>query len=817
MKIFILLVILFYDIHAFAQPGLDEFGRNELKYWKLRGRLTGDENNKDVYNGFMTVGDGNGKSIPAAQRNPTYKRNSDYFNPISGGCKLQEINGVQVYTYYNNGQANGTPIIDVRDGFDVNGILSFSDNSIIQIGNYLGILATEWALLHRDGKSTANTEKELYYALLALDRLDNNGENLYGISQVKNGFLMRTDVDEMFQLNTSGKNIDLVIAPIACQNDEATCDAGANTVVKTSNAMSQDEVIGLLLGVALIKKMMPYYASYNGVGLRQWSREIAQRIVYYVRSGGTTNYWTIVDPDQKKRVCRGSFAIWNSYPMAATMQYISNNITQNGWSMNLGKFLWKLRKDLYAQNNNNVVLGIGVPSGLQTELGLNAYEYIFVPGNNNWSHDGAFNVGMFLKLLSTSFTAPRPYLPFLDMTGKYLINTVSQTYKKDLYELLGSVIYGYSPVQTESYWRGQFNSLNCGCNCIQGTDANGYKNCDYYYSLVPPNIPLEPNDPPGEWSVEDRWAYNRQYGGSYPANGDDPGTLNEYNGLDYMLAHNLYRWKYFDDGYDDRVRLKWTKDFPYLSNQNQYDNNNQYQIGSTQYPYKVKSVFSIEASNTIGTTTNIEYLAGSDIKLLPGFKAKLGSVFKARIKDMDCEPNIIQVPNAQNVAWKNGSYNDGFDSLVNIQLDGDSANYYDEGPPVDTNAFTLIYTNNIDTFVYDLSPDYMYTDSGEIVYAPANNKAALDEVTINNITLFPNPTSTSANLAYMLYYDSEVKIIVTNELGQEMRNVVEQEVYTQKKGKQNITLNTANLSAGVYFCMVELNGRRQVLKFSVLR
>jgi hypothetical protein len=79
------------------------------------------------------------------------------------------------------------PIIDPRDGKDVKGVLRFSDNSLIRIGTYLGVLATEWALLHRSGASKVQTEMEIYYALKAIDRLDWAGETAYGMPAVKNG------------------------------------------------------------------------------------------------------------------------------------------------------------------------------------------------------------------------------------------------------------------------------------------------------------------------------------------------------------------------------------------------------------------------------------------------------------------------------------------------------------------------------------------------------------------------------------------------------------------------------------------------------
>ena len=830
---FLILITFIISSIVNAQVPLTEIAANEYRYWKLRGRLTGDEKNRDVYNGFMFVGDGDGKSIPAGIRNPTYGRNVYEFSPDPNHihCQYQKIDGINTYADYDNlgNIVVGSPLIDPRDGKELKGILKFSDNSLINIGNYLGVLAVEWALLHRENRSTVQTEQEIYFALLAIDRLDYKGESIFGISQSVNGFCMRNDVEEKFQLNSDGKKIDMVSASIACVNEDVDCSE-SNTTVHHRNTMSQDEVIGLMVGFALMRKMLPFYASYNGIGLRNWSKEICERIIKYVREAGNTNYWAIVDPDQKKRVCRGSKAIFNSYPLAAVADYISGApINQNGWSLNLGKFMWKIRKNYVAMNNYDAWLFFPMPTGMQADLNLNAYEPIIVPGvtDAKYNHNGSFNVSMMLKLLSTSFTASRPLAPFNDYTGKNLINTVALTYEKNLFELLGSVIYGYFPLQSESYWRGQFNLLPCECNCMQGTNAGGYNGCNLYHSIVPPNIPANGvSFPSNKWALEDRWAFTGVEGGSYPANGvNDPGTFNEYNGLDYMLAFNLYRWKYFAGGYADRVRRDWQQNLPFLTSPNPYDNNNQYQIGSTAYPYEVKAVFSVSSSNTIiNTDTKVMFSAGSDVKLLPGFHAKPGAVFKAAVKEFDCQPNILAVPGNQLfVSWKNGVdtfttsyFSDDMDTIVNIQLDGDSTNFYDEGPPIDTNAFFLTYTNNIDTFVYDLNPDYIFTDSGEIIYAPPQNKVALDEATINNIALFPNPSSTLATVEYTLYQQSEVKLTVTNELGQVMQNVVPQEVYSQSRGKQKVTLHTANLSAGIYFCVVELNGRRQVLKFTVL-
>lgn len=122
MKTITFIVLCLHSIYSFGQVSLIEFANNEMKYWKLRGRLTGDENNRDQYNGFLIVGQNNGEGIPAVQRHPTYKRNSFEFDPsqINSGCSLQTLNNLTISAQYSNGgiRSQYQPIIDPRDKKD---------------------------------------------------------------------------------------------------------------------------------------------------------------------------------------------------------------------------------------------------------------------------------------------------------------------------------------------------------------------------------------------------------------------------------------------------------------------------------------------------------------------------------------------------------------------------------------------------------------------------------------------------------------------------------------------------------------------------
>ena len=55
---------------VFGQITMYDLIQGDMKYWKLRGRLTGDENNRNVYNGFMVIGDDKGESLIADTRYP---------------------------------------------------------------------------------------------------------------------------------------------------------------------------------------------------------------------------------------------------------------------------------------------------------------------------------------------------------------------------------------------------------------------------------------------------------------------------------------------------------------------------------------------------------------------------------------------------------------------------------------------------------------------------------------------------------------------------------------------------------------------------
>lgn len=91
-------------------------------------------------------------------------------------------------------------VIDKNTGQDIvyTGKLEFGDAMVDQ-GLYISVLATEYKLLKEAGKDLTAIRNELYYAIEAVNRLDENAEYYYdGITKSKNGFCIRTDAPDGF-------------------------------------------------------------------------------------------------------------------------------------------------------------------------------------------------------------------------------------------------------------------------------------------------------------------------------------------------------------------------------------------------------------------------------------------------------------------------------------------------------------------------------------------------------------------------------------------------------------------------------------------
>jgi MYXO-CTERM domain-containing protein len=235
---------------------------NFAKYTKLRQRLATD---------FMVVGDGPGYSQPAEARN------------------------------------------------DGQGFIKWAD-STINLGFYMSVLATEYHLKsnasiypgadNKEANAAQKTLDELYYALYAMERLDRVADKAFpepcGQSEALNGFFLRDDVPEGFHqkfpplTSTQSDFIDPAI---------------------TNKEMSQDQVYHVLMGLALVKHLVPATVVVKGKTLKTWAAEQAKRIGQHFAKGN----WVIKNPACGNRdVARGEQGIGYSAGTKHVFSFISD-------------------------------------------------------------------------------------------------------------------------------------------------------------------------------------------------------------------------------------------------------------------------------------------------------------------------------------------------------------------------------------------------------------------------------------------------------------------------------------------------------------
>jgi hypothetical protein len=225
-------------------------------------------------------------------------------------------------------------------------------------GYYLGILATEYKLLTMNNQNEA-ANCDVTEAQMALNQFVNymdKCEHLFGTCQIPqhpnycdiwNGFFIRNCVDAEYLDIHSASGYTAYSKPhLNILNQDLTNDdewdgnipahfgnlpAGhpgkllniepdgktirscvydrTSTPVAGKENMSQDEAIGVLLGLSLVYKYMPDLSSY--------AADIANQIILHVSNGDS---WVIVDPNGNS-VSDGAYAIDYAFGFAEAGQY----------------------------------------------------------------------------------------------------------------------------------------------------------------------------------------------------------------------------------------------------------------------------------------------------------------------------------------------------------------------------------------------------------------------------------------------------------------------------------------------------------------
>jgi hypothetical protein len=379
------------------------------------------------------------------------------------------------------------------------------------LGVYIGVLGTEYKLNKKSLNSNKETIKELYFALKALNRLDYYAETHYyygsrsrnGVSESEkmkpelNGFFIREDFPDNFLANNPSLN-DNAIKPITVDNYGYV--KGEGTVIEVNKfgfndddgkrrkeytAMSQDHSLAILWGLLLAHQSLDYNISFDNKDFLDNESDIKKEI--------ENIYKRIVE------------------------YFIKNNwIIKNptGSKVKAGPNVWVFSKDIYRSYKS---FG-GQKKGMHIGGNLTAIPYNL--GSNGWMNGR-------MQLMSQNLSGSNYYL------WKRATTLGLETY---------FINYGM-----------YVHNLSFSSDKI--TDLK--KTSEFYLNTAPCSGPFYHDDGNKNYISKDiglfGWATpnrtERELASQYfgvEHNGKWNHAQGNYNGLDYLLLHNLYYLNNFE-------------------------------------------------------------------------------------------------------------------------------------------------------------------------------------------------------------------------------------------------------------------------------
>ena len=434
MKKLIFIFAIFYTFCSFSQSNLE-------KYWFYRNRLT---------NYFVKVGPNVGESIVA-----------------------ERLNDSRLDKY------------KIGDG-------------TIDLAWYISVLASEYALLKNNNQNTDRSLLELYYAMLAYERLDKcEDKEPWNKAEAKlDGFFNREEIrlyTDSSAFSLKGRNTNLSKSDKWGKKAPGMptyikeIDAFYSLPVSKGVAMSQDQAVHLLMGFALIVRsfdnqnvnFIDLQGQKQSVNFYVWAQKLSHLIITYIKKDN----WIIKDPNGDK-VQRGQNAIANSYGFAKAGKYITGKNYQNAVSFNpLEAIFW----------NGQIIPNWENPYNTTMAMTLAAI-------GGTWN----FPVGTANSLQMAGSTWRKNYLYVLLYEYLYQTNVKSLSADKITEMLNTAPKYG-------TYFWGNENFTNFAC-------------CD-----------TVSGNPGGGWASTNRFRNSK--------NAQDFGVENDkanFNGLDYMLLYNMY-------------------------------------------------------------------------------------------------------------------------------------------------------------------------------------------------------------------------------------------------------------------------------------
>ena len=452
---------------------------------------------------------------------------------------------------------------------------------------YIATLCTEYALLASESQNTDQTIKELYFAMDAINRLDLHAEVAYGLPASLNGFFIRDDVNpNMINMTTVLNNLNL---NNSASQQIHSFQSDYNDPNIYNKEESKDQIIWILMAMAMVRKLIPPSTVYFDGSTNLWfsggqethlyveAANISKRIISYMRMDNPSGWrWIIRNPSNGAPVTRG----WDGWSLSTAFDasYIINTNslypvvqTQDWYLRNTARTTWQ-----YTALNQ---LPYSTDQDFKIEL-LAAITNTFPDGYINTS-PGAISYNA-LNLADRCYNQGYRWIPYLH---KVLFE--GPIFDFNLKSFLKYFLDDQRCDNTYNYGNGNWGSLYTSSSsfCLHPRDIGELN-------------PIYPGD---------------------------------YNGLDYLLIHNLYYLVYKNE-----LPPFINKYTPVIKGDLKMSNVAPYDFGSISNPYELWSWDNITAENTILSYSDVTYRASTYIDLIEGFETEYPTNFEAYIEPVSC-------------------------------------------------------------------------------------------------------------------------------------------------------------------------------------
>jgi hypothetical protein len=478
-----------------------------------------------------------------------------------------------------------------------------------KLGWYLAVLGTEYKIFKDRGKDLTRTKKELYFALNALKRLDqyaeyyweyyfkNNTSYQKGQSKDLNGFFIRDDVrgfgdplGGFMAQSYEGKTIQqhLNPSPDVYSNSGLEVDIvlsghtdGVDKDGVGPREESIDQLAQLFIGLACVSAFVDPTETYNGINLRNEAISHCTRIMNHL----IEHNWVIINPVTEKCVkgvkwaeflqtpqdlihnalyCNAGGA--HAFSLAQALAGAANKITGNnsyGWHLNHSvNYAWQATQSVQKSfgDNNTMINSLAAIGSSWVSLG------------------GIINIPQFLP---SSISIPID----ANNTGLILLDRTTST-NQEIMLLLHDALHNPA-VKYSDYLKGDMKILMDRAPCM-GTGGIGN------------NV--------NEWRANNRFTrFNPPHAQFYN---------DEFDGLDYMLLHNLYEIIFGRD--TEQVQAEFNITVPITGTF----------IGTKNNPLTITS-YNIFSSAGVTPNGDLTLKANNEVVLTNGFHAEAGSDFLA--------------------------------------------------------------------------------------------------------------------------------------------------------------------------------------------